>query len=514
MAQTSSSSILRKKKSIPSPYMKTTLPSFQSPKQSRVTPVKASNERSTGLYRQPDLTFLNQCPKFESRYHLLHTQIPAQIDRVLENEQEKLIFLEMLRNQFMQLPNLDLRIYRGLDFDPFIEPKLQYALPKQSPKSLAGLRIVAIDGGLGTRQYLSLEVTVIKAALVIYEFQGNGSPKISTFELTPGEENYQLFTDLRYSSEQKMSQLAGLRRQLAENSLMLHYLWKTTTDPDLIILDGSLMPPPIPFMDEEHPESAEIYCAVLKSYHEIYRICEERRIIVIGSVKDSISGILRDLLNRGFPLYLRTHSELAAFHDIQYRQIFQRFTDAELLYKLLSPGFRTGIFLADLENQMQTRLNRLQNSSANQNITFSNATGSKNPSNLKKIYATYLQITPFDIPLRIEFIQPPESNQILTCCNKILDMVTILCQLRMDCAIPIPQYEAHLRAHLKSQELDLILASLQRDFQTRELQLWAEKRSVVESKQKSILEGKFDGEFDYKAFYSTFISKRHDRFPF
>ena len=65
---------------------------------------------------------------------------------------------------------------------------------------------------------------------------------------------------------------------------------------------------------------------------------------MVGSVKDSRGVILRELFSRAFPFFMKKYPTLKPFYSVQYRQIFRRFSDTELLFKLLPSNVRTVAF--------------------------------------------------------------------------------------------------------------------------------------------------------------------------
>jgi hypothetical protein len=458
----------------------------------------SSNKQKTPLF-QPDMNILAQCPVFQSREAIFQHNISQQITRIMESEQEKLLFVELLRQNFCSHPQIDLRIFNSENFSPFLERQFAINFPQLSLKSLAGLRVAAVDGGLGQKSFIGLQFTLIKTAIVTYEFQHNGKPQISEFRLHPNQENYIFYTDMLSLSEQFGSQLAGLRRQIAENTLVLRYLQENPVNPDILILDGGLLPPSLHFSSEQSILE-EAYRLCLLTYRDLFRVCSERKILLIGSVKDTHSEAMRNLLIRAFPTFLKTYSHLEIFRDILYKQIFQRFCDAELIYKLIPPQYRTCLFRYDLDVPLPHRF-----------APILKTAGESDPIG---IYATYFQFSPFDLPTRFEILGFADRDYMLRNITLLEKLLPPLCQMIPDCTLPVPQLEVHQRAHIPTHEMDMLLGQCRREFQMFEMQAFTKKESIVDSKHEAVLTELFTKSYDFRNMYGPFLSKRHDRMPF
>jgi hypothetical protein len=231
-------------------------------------------------------------------------------------------------------------------------------------------------------------------------------------------------------------------------------------------------------------------------------------------VKDSITDSFRNLLNRGFPTYLRKYPEMAPFYDVQYRQIFQRFTDVELIYKLLPDNTRSTVFRYDIEHPLEESFKIVCNKPGFNENTQSQSIDLEN---YLKIYASYFQFGQLDIPLRIEFLAKDDLSEIESRIQLISRIIPPISRPNPTCTIPIPQIEAHLRVHLREQEMDLFVNQLHRDFKIRQIGLWHIKQQgkPVLSEDFSSFAGLiFEGSDDFKSLYSTFLPNRHNRFPF
>ena len=463
-------------------------------------------------------------PPFITKEKLLSIELQDHLHRVMENETEKQIFLQMLWNFFCVDPNINLRLYHGPNYDPFGESRFFIPISGKKLDQLAGMRIVAVDGGLGWRKYLGIQLTLIKAAVVIYDFNGKNQPKITNF-LPPGRDsNYVFYTDYTLTDENHCTLLASYCRTIAENQLLLEFLQTTNHFPDIILLDGSLCCPPNPYYIDNEDIQA-FYRICLKTYSDLYSFCEKHHILLVGSVKDSRGVILRELFSRAFPFFMKKYPTLKPFYSVQYRQIFRRFSDTELLFKLLPSNVRTVAFQYSsdspnykIKNLTEKNINMpaREESSLSNNYARKNEKVKNQLSSAMKfsypIYASYLQLSQVDVPLRIEFISPSDVEEIPRRIEFIASILVPLSNINPSCTLPLPQIEAHMRAHLPPQELDMISAQLERLYQKENLMDWANPVPMVKS-GKSMYPAA-DLPLKIKSFYSTFMEKRHTRLPF
>lgn len=471
-------------------------------------------------------------PPSLTREKILSQDLDQHLHRLFENETEKQIFLQMMLNFFCYDTKIDLRQYQGPDFDPFGESKFLHPISSYKIPQLSGLRIAAVDGGLGCRNFLGIQMTLVKAAVVIYEFTQK-SPTIRSFPESTQQGNYVFYTDLETTSDTHSTLLSGYRRTLAENMLLLQYLKKESSLPDIVLLDGSLSPPPFQSWTSKNGELQQYYEYCVQSYFDLYEFCDTHRIILAGSVKDSHSTILRDLLNRAFPRYLQLYPSLKPFYDIQYRQIFLRFGDTELLFKMLPHGQRTvafeyanlspflcsgGVSISESSSKPKTSLSKSEffgvpNSSCNPNtVTSIRNETPRAKSASPVIYAMYLQLSSWDIPLRIEFLSLPDPAEIHRKAESLSAILAPISSINPQCTLPLPQIEAHMRAHLPPEEFDMVTSQLERLFQTKNLQEWTSP--TIESMK---YKGQFPDpsqELKLKSYIATFMDKRHSRLPF
>ncbi len=430
-------------------------------------------------------------PTFFSKDQLLSLNLSNHAEQIFKNIQGKEQFLNIFLNAFKKSQKIDLSTFSSPDFKPFFEPKLIIPVSPYSISQLRGLRIAAVDGGLGLRQYLGVQLTLIKVTVVLYDFNSyGGTPSIRNFPPIYNDEYYSLFSDDLPISENLGRTLAGLRRTLAENSMLLNFLRSESNLPDLVLLDGSLLPPP-PLIYQKNPEIInQFYDACIESYEELYEFCNEHNIILIGSVKDSRSTMFRDLLNRALPFLIAHYSSLKSLQDIPYRKHLKSFTDSEFIFKIIPPKHRSPVYCIDPD--ISRRFNKINTS-------------------IKKIgvFGSYVQISPYDIPVRFEFLSKLDSDYIKKRINLIANILFPISQINPQCTIPLPQIEAHIRAHLPDTEIELITNQLESQFKIKHLS--SLEKNINAAPTKNNMPKGFDSSLPFKSYYGTFLTKRHEK---
>ncbi|MHA1610984.1 MAG: DNA double-strand break repair nuclease NurA [Promethearchaeota archaeon] len=431
----------------------------------------SSNIHRNGNFKPNSLSSSHNNP-FRSRIDLLSMDLKAQIQAIKAHLSQKTSFLDKFRREFCQSTSIDLTQYGTSSFSPFLESTFFHALDPIAMESLRGKVIAAVDGGTGVREYLGLDITLIKVALVIYDFADPFHPNISYYPMLENDENYSLYTDFGANRASNVGALVNFRRILAENTIVLQMLENVNPLPDVIILDGSLQIPPVAnfyTLIHSHPK---LCYNVFDSYRRLYERCNRKGIALIGSVKDSKIPQLRDLILRALPFYLKAFFSAGQGNSlltVNYRQRLQGFSDYELLFQILEPSFRTAI----VHQQKDFRLNppSLSNFSASVN----------NPSDSEGIHAlsqlfgikfpyeimyTYLRFSKQDLPLRFEFLVNPKSTnqQNISMFHESIQILSPISVIESQCTLPLPQIEAHLRAHLPPQELEMIVKPITAQF--------------------------------------------------
>ena len=83
-----------------------------------------------------------------------------------------------------------------------------------------------------------------------------------------------------------------------------------------------------------------------------------------------------------------------------------------------------------------------------------------------EVLYSYFRFSKQDLPLRFEFLVHPNStiSQNLSLFHEAIRMLSPISVIESQCTLPLPQIEAHLRAHLPPRELDMIVVPLTAQF--------------------------------------------------
>ncbi|WP_457557350.1 DNA double-strand break repair nuclease NurA [Candidatus Harpocratesius sp.] len=464
---------------------------FNAWEESYFSPVSTSQSKSykknnleNDTFSTYSLQYFNKTP-FHSRIELLSLDLQTQINAIKTHLEEKKKFLDVFCSEFCFHPFLDLTQYGKSTFHPFTEstffqPLSNTAIPDM--KILKGKKIAAVDGGLGIREYQGLDLTLIKAVVVEYDFTEPSHPKISYFPAVEKDENFTLYSDFGIHRSQNLSAVANFRRILAENSMVIKYIEKCEHEsslnpnsensfPNIIILDGSVHLPPSNRFYGIIQKSPQLCLDVIYSYHHLYNLCSTNNIALIGSVKDSRTNQLRDLIIRSLPILLKNintsgfNLSSSSLMHFNFRKELMAFSDYELLYRIMHPGFRTVI----IQEYRKFKINPPSLSSITQDFNYAQSRNEPQLTSLLfntkieyHVLYSYLRLSSSDLPIRFEMLCPAQLNSIEYKKKfiQIINQLTPLAIIEPQCTLPLPQIEAHLRSHLSEKDVEFILKPL------------------------------------------------------
>ncbi len=475
-----------------------------------------------------------------SKRKILEKSFSSSLNPFLEHMQDKEDFLKIFHHYFCDQKLVNLQAYQNKDFKPFGSRTFSHQITPFSIEDLRGTRVAAVDGGLGFHKFLGAQVTLIKVAGIMYNFKAQ-KPEIIPFSQNREGKMYSYHLEYGDVLDRGGRLLAGLRRQDAEISLLLSFLNSDPQLPDIVILDGSIIPPPLQSTFTAQDLLRKMHTSLVKKYLKLYTICEKKGVNLIGITKDTKSRQLRDLLIRAFPYLISKHKDLDVFHDIRYRDLLKGFCDTEMVYKTLDTNQRTTCF--NIVPTLYQKRKRRNTSGFSPYYFFHKYTNFDHFS----FGASYLQISPYDFPLRIETVGKRDIESLEKRIKEISEILLPISKINKSCVLPIPQIEAHLRAHLRNQEFEMFLAHLQRKFKVHQLKKLEKVYSPIQKSlpqtnhsqnqkdqifhlqdfpdnsfanphtdqniniPKTILSEKFLREVPVKTYHSTFFEKRHNR---
>ena len=358
--------------------------------------------------------------------------------------------IEDLKKSFSQiiLNNIDdLDFNRFKDFPRFY---IKEGSIKKSIKSsnIRGLNVVSVDGSSVTKSFMKVDFSFLKAIAVKYYFHQNHVARIKFYPDLGGFNNYFVEGHFFNQDEATVDVKISMDMKCMEISL-LNELIESTNDIDLIIIDGSIVITPINLLFSKDAEISRKYDTLLKEYRKLYSKCKEKDILLIGSIKDTRTSALSNLLSDSIQLLMPSYSKLSDFIKIDYRAALKYFSDIDLFHRLLKKSERSCIFYCKRE------IDKIRDTGIKKEIPYYFPLA---------FYAFYLKTAKFDTPCRIEFFMDEKHS--FTKASKKADLISSILlpisSLNEHYGLPIPQIEAHKRAVFKPNEVDLLLNNLTR----------------------------------------------------
>jgi hypothetical protein len=373
--------------------------------------------------------------------------------------------IENLKKSFSKiiLKNID-----DLDFSSFKEFPRFYIKEDSIKKSITssnirGLNVVSVDGSLVTKKFMNVDFSFLKAIAVKYYFHQNHVARIKFFPDLSGFNNYFVECNFFNQDETTIDVKISMDMKCMEINL-LNELIEGTSDIDLIIMDGSIVITPINLLFSKDAEISKKYDTLLKEYHKLYLNCKEKGIILIGSIKDTRTAALSNLLCDSIQLLMPSYSKLSDFIKIDYREVLKYFSDIDLFHRLLQKSERSCIFYCKKE------IDKIRDTGIKKEIPYYFPLA---------FYAFYLKTTKFDTPCRIEFFMDEKHS--FENASKKADLISSILlpisSLNENYGLPIPQIEAHKRAVFKPNEVNLLLNNLTRILRLNGVSLLEKRRN-------------------------------------
>jgi len=407
-----------------------------------------------------------------------------------------------LMQAFHQMKNyleLDSNLKKYFAVEEIPDDKLVYSV---KPKKLHGFNVAAVDGSFVRKCYSNFEFSLFRAILGIYTFSITGVD-IEYYPEDSGIQNYQLSRILNNTTDQVATSQVSIDRAFMEITLVNDMITKCKKNINMVILDGPILTEPLNMLSNS-PQNNDLmmkYSNLIKEYKKLYNLCDIRKIDLVGVVKDTRSSTFRKLLTRRIPQILSKMGG-STLTQIDYRKLMQYFSDLDLFHRFLEVGDRSCVFsISSACNSWVPRQLEILNSELNTKKHFLND---------YKFYACYMKPVPYDFPIRIEFHQNKNNINpkiLQSKVQRICEHLYPLCSKFEDFAVPIPQIEAHLRAKLSFNDLNMVIQMLNRHI-GEELKNYSKK--MIFSDPSTQNPSKFD-EFLIK--YNFLVPKRRERMP-
>ncbi|MHA1650147.1 MAG: DNA double-strand break repair nuclease NurA [Candidatus Helarchaeota archaeon] len=359
-----------------------------------------------------------------------------EFEKIVKTIVDKIIQLEKNR---VELSKILLRARENLSLDlipnkevyqDIIEPDFVYEV---KPIDLIGMQIMGIDGSIISRSLHGVDLILTRAVAVLFKFKKD-KPAVQYFPtIAPTPKliyNFDLFTS------PELEILNSLERLNEEIQLAIEV---TARNPDLILLDGSILP-----LSLDKPPAASTlkrkYFEIIEKYEILYQKCIERGVLLAGVIKDTRSTRFMNLLGKLLPILIKKIPELQEIRKLDYRPIVQQTKDSTFLYRFLQPGERTFVFKY-VENAIRHTILK----------DFTKHDWGE------KIFSFYLKPVQYDLPTKIEFLAPTNP---IKYAKRIASVILPLSSHHAEFGYPSILIEADARAQLYEGDLDYIYNSL------------------------------------------------------
>ncbi len=355
--------------------------------------------------------------------------VQNKIDQAIDNISQKILKYNENRKLFQDLFR---QVKHKLNPSEFPEPFGIVTSDKQFTKKIQnadvdGLKIAGVDGGVIHKSLNFFDIALIRAVGVLFFHQKDNKPVVRYF---PEEQPFpDIVTSIEPLSINDIDTLISIWRMQKEIRCGISLIEED--QPDLIILDGSVLP----VVEYRYVFQSEFLSNQYKNlkalYRRLYTLCQKNRTSLCGIVKDSRSAILTNKLSALLP-HLSKMPEFEKLLEIDYRTIVKQLRDTDLLYQVLDSGERTFEFL----------------------LTAFNDESDKNLPDFN-IHCFYLKTVEYDTPLRVEF--PLLFSDLQSQTEKISSLVNSVSRYNPEYGIPSVIIEADARARLQETDADIII---------------------------------------------------------
>lgn len=399
---------------------------------------------------------------YKSKFGLTKEQILLKDLKYIAKEY---LEIESLKSEFSELilKNITELNFSSFNSNPRFYIKENYIKKTIPISNLRGLNVVSVDGSSVTKKYMNVDFSFLKAIAVKYYFKENHIANIKYFPDLSGFNNYLVQGNFLNRDESTVDIKISMDMRYMEINL-LNELIKKSDDIDLIIIDGSIVIMPINFLFSKDPDISKKYDLLLKEYNRLYSSCKEKGIILVGSIKDTRTSSLSNLLAESIQLLKPSNIKLSGFLDINYRDVIKYFSDIDLFNRILGKSERSCIFVCKRE------IDKIRDTGIKKEIPYYFPL---------TFYAFYLKTTKLDTPCRIEFFID-EKHSLEKASSKadlISSILLPISSTNEQYGLPIPQIEAHRRAVFKPNEIDLLFNNLIRTLQTYGISILEKRRN-------------------------------------
>ena len=287
------------------------------------------------------------------------------------------------------------------------------------PAELNGLKIAGIDGGLVKKSFHGIDLMLLRAVGVIYDYT-DGNLKVEYYPEAmpspiPRAVNDPL-DDLGFELN------SNIERQIAEITTATEVLEKY--EPDILLLNGSVIPH-YTFVPEKGSFVYVNYENMIAAYNKLFETVKDKKTILAGVIEDSrgtrFCEILSKAMNTNFDPNL----------PAEFKIVLNSTRDTNLLSYVLNHGNRTLVFPYSSETEKHPMLRNFE--VAKQIMTF------------------YVRTAEFDRPLRVDFLADKGNVDVA---NRIASILLAMAS-NSSYGTPSVIVEADQRAKLSEEDLEI-----------------------------------------------------------
>lgn len=301
--------------------------------------------------------------------------------------------------------------------------------------TLDKIKICGVDGGLLKHQYHGAGLILRRAVAVCFEYADN---KLQTTNYLPSKQPIpEAIAVGPEFSEHDFNLLANLKREEIEIKTAIEAIEQFA--PDVLVRDGSIVLYPTSMPEKDSP-AYEAYKTVVELAKELYKKCEEKKILLVGAVEDSRGKrYCSTLIEEALPRLLKSDIKVELLGRINdCKNVLENTTDTLFLYNLLSVGERT----AAAEYAHSSDLPILKDLEE-----FA-----------KKIFVVYIKAAEFDRPLRLDFMS--DAEKLNETAEKAASIIFEISKQNRLYSFPSVLIEADGRAKLSESDIAAFKAAL------------------------------------------------------
>lgn len=419
--------------------------------------------------------------------------ISAAYDEFYDNDREMTLHerIDLLAQHIRKISAMKMQIGRLVSQLSFEDKKIpaplrlplvdEVCVTPIEATNLNGITVSAIDGGLITRSLVGLDLFFLRSVAVSLTFSSHGIYRVSYF---PSKYPSLEFYHLKNTSKQMEAEtIAGLYRTIHEISTAAKLIKSSRKHIDFLLMDGGF---PDQYLSLSKPYT-RLHYALKKVLIDLITRAQDKGIYVAWIVKDSRATLFNEFLTQIIPYVIK---KVPALYKLDYRTLLKSNRDMDLFFYILSVGSRSftlrkkelELTLEDEDTDAslmnQTSNDFLTSTDEKQFLTNVLSHDDDDRTYLAgDLYSFYLKVVPYDVPLRIEFVDTnPNSDRqdVITTANKISAVVLPLSQFNHQYGVPSPIIEADARCKIKREEIDGIISYLQKYTQAPEV--WIKRR--------------------------------------